>query len=192
MDTLPEQMRDAFGIDRYDTARSFLDGEMYSLLVPFAVSLFAIRHSRPRPRSARGALVARRRARSPARARADDRRLVSRDAGRDRDRRDAGRHRAALAAAIAGVDLPVGAVASGTLAVWLLASGFAAVALALSAATHRSGIVLGGASAVLVAMYVIDLAGTLVDSLEPIRFVSPFDHYGTPVASAISLSSAPA
>ena len=95
-----------------------------------------------------------------------------------------------IAAAIAGVDLPVGAVASGTLAVWLLASGFAAVALALSAATHRSGIVLGGASAVLVAMYVIDLAGTLVDSLEPIRFVSPFDHYGTPVASAISLSSA--
>jgi hypothetical protein len=37
---------------------------------------------------------------------------------------------------------------------------------------------------------VIDLAGTLVDSLKPIRFVSPFDHYGTPVAHDISLTSA--
>jgi ABC-2 type transport system permease protein len=190
VETLPERMREAFGINSYDTARSFLDGEMYSLLIPFAVSLFAIRAvthdlSRHEERSWLDVELAAPLGRAPAivgcyLAALADTAIVAVLSG-------AG---ALVAALIAGVTLPVGAVASGSLAVWLLASGFAAVALVLGAATHRSGLVLGGASAALVAMYVIDLAGTLVDGLRPIRAISPFDHYGTPVAEAIALTSA--
>ena len=116
-------MREAFGIDSYDTARSFLDGEMYSLLVPFAVSLFAIRHvthdlSRHEERSWLDVELAAPLGRAPTivgcyLAAVCGTAIVAVLAGGG----------ALLAALIAGVDLPVGAVASGTLAVWLLASG---------------------------------------------------------------------
>ena len=44
VETLPERScARPSGSTSYDTARSFLDGEMYSLLVPLAVALFAIR-----------------------------------------------------------------------------------------------------------------------------------------------------
>jgi ABC-2 type transport system permease protein len=190
VETLPATMREAFGIEGYDTARSFLDGEMCSLLVPFAVALYAIRQvahdlaqheerswldvelTTPVGRSAMiiGCYVAALAATA----------LVAALSG-------AG---ALIAALLADVDLPVAAVASGTLAVWLLGAGFGAVALAIGSVSHRSSIVLGGASAALVAMYVVELAGTLVDGLDGIREISPFEHYGSPVAHAIPASSA--
>ncbi len=189
IESLPSKMRAAFGIESYDTARTFLGGEMYSLLVPLAVALFGIRQvshdlSTHEERTwldvelttplARRALIL-----GSYAAALSGVALVASLAG-------AG---AWLTGLVAGVDLPLSAVAEGTLAVWLLAAGFAAVALALSAVSHRSGVVVGGATAALVAMYVVDLAGTLVDGLRPLRAISPFHHYGTPVASGLPLGS---
>lgn len=189
MESLPVKLREAFGIESYDTASAFLDGEMYSLLLPMAVALFGIRqvaHDLVAHEErawldvelatplGRGALVL-----GTYVAALVGIAVVAVIAG-------AG---AWLAALVFGVDLPLGDVCAGTLAVWLLAAGFCAVALALSAVTHRSAFVVGGAVAVLVTMYVVDLAGRLVDELDPLRAISPFERYGTPVASGISLTS---
>jgi ABC-2 type transport system permease protein len=83
-------------------------------------------------------------------------------------------------------------MAAGSLGLWPFAVFFAGVASLVAGAMPRSGAVSGVASAVLVAMYALDLAGRLVGALEPLRWLSAFRYYGAPLRDGLDVPSAAA
>lgn len=75
---------------------------------------------------------------------------------------------------IFGLDIGVHAAMNGSLAMGLLGLEFALIALALSAASGRLTVAIGVASALAGASYLLYLAAQLVESLRPLRNLSPF------------------
>jgi ABC-2 type transport system permease protein len=68
-----------------------------------------------------------------------------------------------------------------------MAMFFAGVASVAGGLVGRSSEVVGIAGGVLVAMYVLDLAGRLTSSLEALRYVSAFHYYGAPIRDGIDI-----
>lgn len=75
---------------------------------------------------------------------------------------------------IFGLDVGVLAATNGALAMGLLGLEFGLIALALSAASGRRTFAVGVTSAIAGASYLVYLAAQLVESLRPLRNVSPF------------------
>ncbi|HEY6055368.1 MAG TPA: hypothetical protein VIU86_15665, partial [Gaiellaceae bacterium] len=95
----------------------------------------------------------------------------------------------AVGTTAASMDVGLGRLAAATTAAVLLALVFAAVAFLLGAATGKRGKAVAVASALAVLTYVLNALSSLVDFLEPARWVSPFFHYaaGDPLRNGLSL-----
>ncbi|BCY09434.1 ABC transporter permease subunit [Actinoplanes sp. L3-i22] len=80
-----------------------------------------------------------------------------------------------LGSALFGLGIGLGPLLFATLAMVLLAFEFGALALAVGAVTGRRATAIGVAAAAAVASYLLYVAGQLVTSIEPWRPLSPFD-----------------
>jgi ABC-2 type transport system permease protein len=190
MRSYPEGLKRAFGIQTLDTVERYVDAEMLSLIVPFAVALFAVR------------CVARATVGAEERGHLDT--LLSLPVSRRVLM--AGALAVAIltsgailamfwaltwiAGIIAGTDISAATLGSGALNVWPLTIAFAGFAALLAGIAHRPAVVQAGALGTLVAMYVIDLVGKLSDPLEPVRVISAFRYYGSAIQQGFDVSHA--
>lgn len=90
-----------------------------------------------------------------------------------------------LPALLAGVDLPLAAVAAGTLNLVPLCLFFGGLALLSSALVHRGGQAIAIPGAVLVAMYLVNALSSLADAIKPLRPLSVFYHYGSAIEHGV-------
>jgi ABC-2 type transport system permease protein len=185
LDSYPDSVKQAFGITTLSNAEQYLNAELFSFILPFALAIFALRSvaaaidgAQERghldvllsaPVSRRGVVAAT---------------FVA----------IAVELAAILAAAwaltclgslVAGADLDAGLAAAGYANVWPLAIFAAGIAMLVTGISQHAGTVTGIASGVLVAMYVLDLLGRLSDSVEPFRWLSAFRYYGTAAVDGI-------
>ena len=179
IDAYPAGVKQAFRIEDLDSAAAYLDTEMFSLVVPIALAVFAIRCVN---RALSGAEEARF---------LDV--VLSAPVRRWTLLAGAVLATAVSAAAVlvaTGALAWVGSVASGAgvstsslvagiASVWPLAVFSAGLAALLCGLTGRSALVTGVGSGIVVAMYVVDLVGKLAESLDWIRYGSVFRYYGS-------------
>src|SRR5262249_1839324 len=78
---------------------------------------------------------------------------------------------------------------AGFASVWPLALLAAALGIVATGFTLRTAVVTGSVAGVLVAMYVIDLAGRLDTGLDWLRYASVFRYYGSAVEDGIVAAS---
>lgn len=171
----PEAMKELFKLDQFGTGTGFLNGELYSLMLPILFLVYGI---------GRGA----RSVAGEEEAGTLEVLLMTRVSPTSLVLHRA----AALAAGMLGLgvvlflavtvcsplfdlDVPLGEAAAGSLAMVLLGVEFGWLALAVSAVTGRHVIANAVASAAAVAAYVLYAAGGLVEELEPWQGLSPFD-----------------
>jgi ABC-2 type transport system permease protein len=177
----PSGLKDAFGIAQLDTVEAYLHAEMFSIIVPVAVAVFAIRCA------------------SAPIAAAEERGYLATVLAAPLSRRALIAETfvtAALAtpavllvcglltlaaAVLSGQDLSVGRLAAALLAVWALALFFAGAAILAAAFSHRAAPVTAAAVGLLVVMYLLDVVGKLADSFGWVRSLSAFRYYGEPL-----------
>ncbi len=184
LDSYPPELKDAFNIVTIDSVETYIDAEMLSLIVPFAVSALAIR-------IVTQAIAGRRRARDPRHA-AHDPAVTTARSSRARSSTAALAAGAALlittlatflVGVLAGADPSLLVLVGGTANVWPLALLGAGIAAA--AAGRAPGVATGVAVGALVAMYVLDLVGKLAPSVAFLRDVSAFKYLGSAIQQGI-------
>lgn len=190
LESYPAGLKQAFGIQALDSVEKYVDAEMLSVIVPFALAFFAIR-------CAIGATVT-----AEERGHLDTLLAlpVSRKVLVASSFAVTGLALAGILVVIWAITWAVGraagtGISAGTLAVgvgnvWPLAMAFAGLAALAAGLLHRAAPVTAVAMATLVAMYVIDLAGKLDDDLAPLRAVSAFRYYGSAIQAGFDLSHA--
>jgi beta-exotoxin I transport system permease protein len=184
----PSGLKEAFGIDTLDTVERYVDAEMLSLIVPLALAVFAVR------------CISRMTVGAEERGHLDtllslplSRRVLA-----------AGSFIATgivlaavlaviwaitwIAGVVAGTDISAVILGRGVANVWPLAMVFAGLALLIAGLLRSPAVVVGAASGVLVAMYVIDLVGKLSEPLEPVRGASVFRYYGSAIQDGLDVS----
>lgn len=181
----PEALKEAFGIDQLNSVEQYLQAEMLSLIVPLALGYLAVR------------AVA-----SGLSGAAESGRLdVLLSAPVPRSRIAAASFAAAgvelavvlvltvlltgLGSLVADAHLSLSAAIAGYANVWPLALLFAALGIVATGFSLRTTVVTGAVAGVLVTMYVIDLVGRLDPSLSGIRYASVFKYYGSAVEDGI-------
>jgi ABC-2 type transport system permease protein len=187
VESYPEGLKETFRVDEIDSAAAYLDTEMFSLIVPLAIGVFAVRSV------------------SRAIAGAEERRyldvVLSAPVTRTQLLTGTLLATAAVSAAIlavtgalawlgsvvAGAGLGLGTTAEGVASVWPLGLFCAGMAAAASGFLHRSAAVTALAVGVFVAMYVVDIVGKLEDSLDWLRYSSVFRWYGAALKDGIDL-----
>jgi ABC-2 type transport system permease protein len=90
-----------------------------------------------------------------------------------------------LSGLVFGVDLPAGDAAAGALNLLPLAVFSGGVAILLAGLIHRSATVVGAAAGILLAMYLIEVLGTLSDVIDVVRPLSAFHYYGSAIENGI-------
>ncbi len=178
LDAYPEGLKEAFGIVSLASVEEYLNAEMFSLILPLALGIFAAREIAGSVNGAQehGHLDV----------------LLAHPISR-RDVLAAALLAVAIELAtivaaawlltvlggwIAAADFSAAKVAAGYANVWPLALLTAGTAVLVTGFAQRAGEVSGIASGLLVAMYLVDLVGRLADSLDAIRYVSAFRYYG--------------
>lgn len=182
----PSGLKEAFGIGQLDTLEAYMHAEMFSIIVPVAVAVFAIRCA------------------SAPIAAAEERGYLATVLAAPLSRRalTAGALLTAAlatpavlvvcgaltlaAAVVSGQDLSVARLAEALVGVWALALFFAGVAILAAGFAHRAAPVTAAAVGVLVVMYMLDVVGKLADSLGWLRSVSAFAYYGEPLLDGLS------
>jgi ABC-2 type transport system permease protein len=177
----PSGLKEAFGIGQLDTLEAYLHAEMFSMVVPIAVAVFAIRCA------------------SAPLAAAEERGYLSTVLAAPLSRRvlAAGAFlTAALAApavlvvcgvltlataALTGQDLSVGHLLAALAGVWALGLFFAGSAILAAGYAHRAATVTAFGVGLLVVMYLLDVVGKLADSFGWVRSLSAFRYYGEPL-----------
>ena len=177
----PQGLKDAFGIQQLDSVEAYLDAEMFSFMLPLAITFLAVRCvvavlNAPEEEHHLDVLLA-----TPL-----PRRVLAFGA--------AGVSAVVSAAVllvigaltwiaggIAGAGVGFGALAGALVAVWSLAMLFAGVAALAAGVLHRAAVVTSGAMGAAVAMYVVDLVGKLASGAEPLRYASAFRYYDSPL-----------
>ena len=188
VESYPEALKQAFGVQELDSVEKYVDVEMLSLIVPLALAFFAVR-------CATRAIVG-----------AEERGHLDALLSLPLSRRVlvagsftvTGLILAAILVVIwlvtwsvgtaAGTDISASVLAAGLANVWPLSMAFAGLAVLLAGVLHRQAIVVAIASGTLVAMYVIDLLGKISPDLEPLRAVSAFRYYGSAVQDGLDVS----
>ena len=185
MTNYPPALKEAFGVGNLATVEQYLHAEMLSLIVPLAVGYLAVRSI------ASGLSGAAESGRLDVLLSAplSRRRLVAADV-----LATAAELAAVLAitlaltelgSAISGAGLSFGSALAGFANVWplgLLAAGLGVIATGFSL---RTSVVTGAVAGVLVAMYIVDLAGRLDTSLNWTRYGSVFRYYGNAIENGI-------
>lgn len=186
-DKYPSGLMEAFGADDMSTVEGYIHAEMFSLIVPLALALFAAR-------SIMRMIVT-------AEERGDldvilslplSRRALVTAAAVTTWLTTAGILLLTgvitwLTAGVSGAGLSAGAMAAGAAGVLPLAAFAAGVAAVAGGLTSRGSTVTAVAMGTIVAMYAIDLAGRLVDSLDPLRYASVFRWYGAPLTDGLDV-----
>lgn len=90
------------------------------------------------------------------------------------------------AAPIMGVDLSLWAVVQGAASLWPFCLFFGALALLCSSVVRRGAAASGIVAGVLIAMYVLNAVGGVVDSVKEVRRVSLFYYYGAAILDGIA------
>ena len=190
MRSYPASLKEAFGIQQLDSVEKYVDAEMLSLIVPLALAFFAVR------------CAVRATVRAEEQGHLDT--LLSVPVTR-RTLVAAAFIVTALALAailavvwaftwvagtVAGTDISAGTLAVGLVNVWPLAMAFGGLAALAAGVLHRSAPVTAIVTAVLGAMYVIDLVGKLADAVEPFRAISAFRYYGSAIQNGFDTSHA--
>jgi ABC-2 type transport system permease protein len=181
----PSALKEAFGISDLANVQQYLDAEMLSLIVPLAVGYLAVRSvssglSGAAESGRLDVLLS---------APVSRHRLVAADVTAT-----AIELAAVLAVALAltmaaslifGAGLPFGPALAGFANVWPLALLAAGLGVIVTGFSLRTAVVTGSVAGMLVAMYVIDLAGRLDPSLDGIRYASVFRYYGSAIQDGI-------
>ncbi len=186
----PEAIKQAFSIRELSNVNQYVDVEMLSFIVPFALAFFAIR-------SATRAMVW-----------AEEHGHLDSLLALPLSRRVlvAGSFLATAIllavnllimwgmtlgmAELVGAHASPRALASGFGNVFPLSVAFAGFAVLLAGFLHRSAAVTGIASGTLVAMYVVDLVGKISPELHDVRIASAFRWYGSAVQDGFAWSHA--
>jgi ABC-2 type transport system permease protein len=185
IESYPDAIKQAFQIESINTPAQFVNGEMFSLVVPLAIGFFVIRAaSRPiagyEERRWLDVVLA-----APARRRA----LVG------------GAFTASAIAAFAillvmsvliwiagqvfGAEIGVGDLGAALIGTWTFALFFAGVALLACGRSGNWTTVTGVAVGLLVTMYVVDVAARIADALEPFGYLTAFHWYGSPLIDGL-------
>jgi ABC-2 type transport system permease protein len=90
-----------------------------------------------------------------------------------------------LSGRIAGTGIALDRTLAAVAGAWSLSVFGAGVAAAACGALHHGRAVIGIGMGTLVAMYAIDVAGRLSDSVEPLRDISAFRYYGAPLRDGL-------
>lgn len=184
----PDALRKAFSLRELTTVQAYLDVEMFSLIVPFALAFFAIRSA----------------TRMMVRAEENGWLDIVLAAPVSRVRLVAGSFAATLCSlwlvlaviavateitgVIAGAEVPVGSMLAGIASAWALAVFFGGVAVLASGFMHRSVSVTATATAALVGMYVVDLVGKISPSIGVVRWASAFRYYGSALQDGLDVA----
>jgi ABC-2 type transport system permease protein len=183
----PSGLKQAFGVQGFDTVESYVHAELFSLIVPLAIAFFAIRSATRETVQAeeRGYLETLLSLPLPRRALVGGSALATAVI-------TAGilvvlALLTFIAGRIAGTSISFGLTMAGALGLWPLAMFFAGVASVAGGLMSRSTEVVGVATGVLIAMYILDLAGRLTSSLEALRYLSAFHYYGAPIRDGIDV-----
>lgn len=183
----PSALAKAFDVANMNTVEGYVNAELFSIIVPMAIGLFAAR-------SIMHPLVM-------AEEQGNLDTILSLPLSRRVLVAGAFVVTAALAATIlglmgamivvagriSGTGIDAGLVAAGVFGLWPLAIFFAGVSALAGGVLHRSASVTGVAVGVLVGMYILDLAGRLASALEPLRSFSVFRYYGSPMLDGIDV-----
>ena len=182
----PSGLKEAFGIGQLDTLEAYLHAEMFSMVVPIAVAVFAIRYA------------------SAPIAGAEERGYLATVLAAPLSRRVlvAGTFLTVALAApavlvvcgvltlasamLTGQDLSVGHLAAALAGVWALALFFAGAAILAAGCSHRAAPVTASSVGLLVVMYLLDVVGKLADSVGWLRSLSAFRYYGAPLLDGLS------
>ncbi len=185
----PAGLKEAFGVQAMNTVEGYIHAEMFSLIVPLAMGYFAIR-------AVAGPTVG-----------AEERGYLDTILALPVSRTVliAGSYVVAAVACaaimaltgamtfivgrVAGTEISLGLVTAGVMGVWPLAMLFGGVAALASGVLHSARTVTGLSVGVLVAMYVLDVAGRLANGLDPIRWMSAFRYYGAPLRDGLDPAS---
>jgi ABC-2 type transport system permease protein len=188
IESYPHALREAFNVGDFSTVQSFLDAEMFSLIIPLAAGFFAVR-------STTRALAA-----------AEERHwldvLLAAPLTRTQLTLGALGGTAAalalmlvatalpteLAGVVVGETVPVGLLAAGLAGVWVLALFCAALAALGSGLNGSAAAVTAGAMSVLVTMYTLNLAGKLAPSVDAIRWASAFRYTEAAVQDGLDVA----
>ena len=180
IDEYPDVMKEFLGGEAsfdLSSGPGFVNAELYSLMLPLLLSVFAIGFGASMGADQRSGLMDLLLSHPISRVRLVVEKMVAMVAGV-----------AALAAVVFVTLIGAGAVidlgislsnlVAATVGVVLLVSLHGLIAMAVGAATGRRSAAIGAATTFLAAGYVFSGLGGLVDWLEPVRSVSPYDRAG--------------
>jgi beta-exotoxin I transport system permease protein len=189
VESYPSGLKEAFGVTSMSTVEGYVHAELFSLIVPLAIGVLAVRSV------------------SRATFLAEERGWLDTILALPLSRRAlvAGSFAVAaivtaavlailglvtfVAGRIAGTGISAGLMAAGAMGLWPLAVFFAGAALVVGGLLRRPGAVTSVTTGVIVAMYALDLAGRLADGLSPLRWLSAFRYYGSPLVDGIDIAS---
>jgi ABC-2 type transport system permease protein len=185
IESYPKGLKEAFGISSLSSAEEYLNAELFSLILPFALAIFALRTvaaaiTGAQERGYLDVLLS-----APVSRRAVVAATFAAIALEVAAILFAGWSLTWAGAEIAGADLSPGLAAAGYANVWPLAMFAAGVAMLVTGLSQHPGPVTGIAAGTLVGMYVLDLLGRLSDSLEWVRPLSAFKYYGAAAVDGI-------
>jgi beta-exotoxin I transport system permease protein len=185
LDSYPDALKEAFRIETIDTPAQFLNGEMYSLIIPLAIGFFAIRAaSRPlvgyeERRWLDVVLVAPLRRRTLAAA------AFLATAVSTLAILVVTAALSWLAGQIFGAQLGLGELGAAVVGTWAFALLFAGLALLACGRISSWTAVTGIAAGLLVAMYVVDIASRVADALHDATYGTVFHYYGSPLVDGL-------
>lgn len=185
LDSYPDALKEAFRIETIDTPAQFLNGEMYSLVVPLAIGVFAIRAaSRPlvgyeERRWLDVVLVAPLRRRTLALA------AFTASAISTLAILVVTALLSWLAGQIFGAGIGLGDLGAAVAGTWAFALFFAGLALLASGRLSSWTVVTGIAVGVLVTMYVVDIAARIADGIHDATYLTAFHYYGAPLIDGL-------
>ena len=186
----PEPMRKLFNLDQFFTGAGFLNGELFSMLLPILFLVFAI------GRGARGIAGEEERGTlevllangvSPIRLALEQAAVVIASVGTLAIVLFGS---IAVASAIFGLGVSIGAAATGALSMALLGIEFGLIAAAVGAATGRRIVASVAAAVLAVAAYVLYMTSKLVAAVQPYGPWSPFHQAieGGPLGAGLPLA----
>lgn len=185
LESYPDAIREAFRIETIDTPAQFVNGEMFSLVVPLAIAFFAIRAvSRPiagyEERHWLDVLLA-----APVRRRALAGGAFAGTAVSSLAILVVMSALIWIAGQVFGAEIAVGDLAAAVAGTWAFALAFAGLALLACGRTGSWTAVTGVAVGLLVAMYAVDIAARMADALEPAGYATAFHWYGSPLIDGL-------
>jgi len=181
----PPALKDAFGITEMRSVEAYIDAEMLSIIIPFAVAVLGVRAitraittpeeqgwldtvlTAPLRRAtlAAGAFVV------SAIVVAEVLAVITAMTW--------------VAGTVAGADPSLIVLMRGLANIWPLALLFAGIAALVAGRAHRSATVTAIASGALVAMYVLDLVGKVAGGMSWLRWASAFRYAGSAIRNGI-------